>query len=64
MQTGQYQTIKNTARISGLPVHAVRTLVKSGKVRMIYSGNRCYVDTWDLCGKLDAESRKDKGNAS
>ena len=59
-----YQKLKGASTATGLSQFYLRQGCKSGFVPHIKSGSTYYVNVPALLEKLDAESRKDKGDAS
>ena len=52
------RTIRNEAKATGLPEHLLRSLVKQGKVRVIYAGTRAYVNHSSVCSYLNGEEER------
>lgn len=52
-------TIRETARTGILPEHALRRLLKTGKLPAIYVGNRALINYDKLCDQLSSLSWED-----
>lgn len=57
-----YQTIRQTARNTGLPEHHLRQLVKRHECPGFYAGTRFYVNVDALTEQLDRVSRSNAAN--
>lgn len=58
MNTTNYQTIRQTARNTGLPEFMLRSRLKQGKLPGYYSYSRYYVNVPMLLEMIESESRE------
>lgn len=52
------RTIREEAKAVQLPEHFVRQLAKSGKIRCVFAGTRCYVNHDSLVAFLNGEAER------
>lgn len=52
------RTIRQEAAATGVPEFFLRRLVKQGKIRAVYSGNRAYLSHEALVAYLNGEGEK------
>lgn len=54
MEQPKMMTIRQTAATGILPESALRTLVKSGKIKAVYVGNRALINYQQLVDQLNS----------
>jgi hypothetical protein len=60
-------TVRETARTGILPEHALRLLLKAGKLPVIYVGKKAFINYEKLCEQLsdlDGSDKPARGNDS
>lgn len=55
-QPPKMRTIRETARLTGFPEHAIRQLVKEGKIIYVKAGNKSLVNLDRFIDYLNGES--------